>query len=688
MTDDRAKHLAQLRQAYESGILDEDTYLAAATALDTEASFQATAESTGTVSPDCSVAADASDMAVQDALEDTQRQIRDLQILNDIAQIMATKLDTQDLLRFIVSQIAQKLECTHCAIFFPQEDQGEIWLTPQVIESEYADQIASRRFKPGEGIVGWTFENGEPLMLADARDDPRFSPARARGELPRSMLVVPIKIGNQTIGVISADQDLYGWFTQSNLYMASALAQQAGIAIQRNRGLELLQDIGSRINSAQRVEEILQLIVSGAIQLTNTTSGVIYLIGDDGQSIKETLISPLGSFHSAPRMDREDGLTRRVISTGKVLVFSDIARDDSVNPDLYPHYHSMIAVPLKHQEQVIGVLYLNARDRHEFSEAEISLLLTLGNQAATAINKANLLRDTERQVERHRTLNEVGAKLIGMLDEKEILEAVAHVAGQTLGCSHCSVFRVEPVGLVVQAAHGSLAHELQPGRTFELDRGVAGWVARERQPALVPDTSNDPRFDPTWSSPPPRSLVNVPILLEDKLYGVISAEDSRLQAFRIQDQQLLETLALQVSQAVRSVRRIHDLQVLNRAGHLISSQLDIAALLDTLLDVVCDTLNCQSSTLFVVEPTGKLIVRARRGRIQRDASTIQFHVGEGLAGWVAQNKRSLNVLDVNQDSRYIPIDTILASVTNCVFLQAYYNLPPDFGSGVIQGEWR
>ena len=64
MNDDRAKRLAQLRQAHESGILDEDTYRAAVGALDAEAQAAATVAGSGAIAQAGSVAAGAGGMAV------------------------------------------------------------------------------------------------------------------------------------------------------------------------------------------------------------------------------------------------------------------------------------------------------------------------------------------------------------------------------------------------------------------------------------------------------------------------------------------------------------------------------------------------------------------------------------------------------------------------------------------------
>jgi GAF domain-containing protein len=602
-------------------------------------------------------------------LDDAKDRIRDLQILNEIAQLMAAKLNTTDLLQAIVDQLVEKLGCRHCAIFAPESTVGTVQLVVRVSQGEQRTLIEQRRFAVGEGLVGWAFEHGQSILLADARADQRFAPATRNLERPRSMLIVPIRVGDQTIGVISADRDEYGKFSASDLSLVEALARQTGIAIQRNSGLKIVQEIGDRINEAQQVRQILEQIVSGAIELTHTTSGVIYLINDDGTKVIDQYIYPLSSVHPAPRMNKADGSTRRVIATGEVLIFSDVRQDDvHIHPALRASTRSMIAVPLKREARVVGVLYLNDEDPHDFTEAERSLLLTLANQAATALHKAQLLDLWREQVARHKALNNVITNLTGTLAEFEILEAVARLAFEPLDCTQCSVFRVEATGIVVRAAQGNLKHHLSPSKTFRLGQGVAGWVAKYGQSALVPDTGADERFDPTWSSPPPQSLVVVPIFIEQKVYGVISIEHSRQNAFTVDDQQLLETLARQAGQALRSARRIHELQVLYQAGQLFSRQLNQKILFENLLDTVNDTLKCAYSTLFLVEPaTGDLVAQVRRGRTS-DLGGLRFPTGHGLAGTVAQTKQALIVPDLDKDPRATPSRTILRGQPHSVLI--------------------
>jgi GAF domain-containing protein len=339
---------------------------------------------------------------------DAQRRIRDLEIVNKIVQIISAKLDTKDLLQTIVSQVADQLNCDHCTIFFPQKENGRLLLVPEITKGSRAKQIGARYFRPGEpdeGLAGWVFRHGESVVLNDAREDRRFAPARAGQDQPRSMLVAPMKVASKTIGVISADKDEFGWFSENDQRLVDALALQAGIAIERNNGLELVQDISSQIIGARKVDETLQQIVCGAIKLATTTTGAIHLISQDGLSVVESFHPPDYDLPE-PRIHKKGGVIRQVIETGEVLCIPDTRQDSRANPLLRDRFLSVLAVPLKLKQEVVGVLYLHDKDPHDFTETEVSLLLTLANQAAIAIENARLFQERGERLEMLEALNE------------------------------------------------------------------------------------------------------------------------------------------------------------------------------------------------------------------------------------------------------------------------------------------
>ena len=245
---------------------------------------------------------------------------------------------------------------------------------------------------------------------------------------------------------------------------------------------------------------------------------------------------------------------------------------------------SWVCVPLVYGNETVGLITLDHDQAEFYTESVRDLLDPFCSQAAMAMYNAYLLADLQRQVKGHQALNTVGTDLTGTRNEEDILTKVARAAADAFDCTHCTVFRVEDSKPTVRAAEGNRGWSLYIGRTFEPGKGVAGWVAQTGQPAVVPDTQNDDRFEPGWSAPQPAplSLVVVPIFLDSQVYGVISVEHDRVGAFDEHDRRLLETLAAQASQAVRNARlhidlehQIERLKTLKKSGsRKLSTQLD------------------------------------------------------------------------------------------------------------------
>ena len=392
-------------------------------------------------------------------LDRAKREVQVLKIVDEIVQAISTKINPQNLLRTFVVQLANQLHCHQCTLFFPENNNGTLLKPKVTLCPELGDQSSKgpkvrwrsennsiHSFRPGEGLVGWVYEKGESLVLDDATQDKRF--VKTSGKAPHSIIVAPIKARGRTLGVISVAHDTIGWFDR---YLVDALAKQLGLAIERANALELLQEINNQIISVLDVSDILQKIVLGAIKLTNTTTGAIYLIKENSLEIENTFHSP-DFDHPAPRLLKKDGFTRQAINTGKVISIPDIRKNHSVNPVLQQRYKSMIVVPLKFEEKVIGVLYLDDENLHDFTETEISLLQTLTSQAAIAIKNARLLEEREQNLEELETLSYTATSLIGASTLTELSGTVLPIISQRLK-SYAALYicsKNEPDGIEMQ----------------------------------------------------------------------------------------------------------------------------------------------------------------------------------------------------------------------------------------------
>jgi GAF domain-containing protein len=597
--------------------------------------------------------------------DDSQRRIRDLEIVKDVAEDIGTKFDIQDLLQTIVSQIADKLDCTHCTFFLPQEEQGELLLVPQVTHGVRSKQIMTRRFKPDEGLAGWVFQHGKSLVLENATDDPRFSPARDKRDKPRSMLIAPVKAGDQTIGIISADQDKYGWFSENDQRLVDALARQAGVAIERAIGLELLRDIGNRIISAPQVQvdEILQQIVSGAIRLTNTTAGIIFLLSEDGRAVIRQFEHPADFNHPPPRLDGEGGITRQIFATGEVKSFPKIHQDPLVNPEMYNRVQSMIGVPLKLEEKVIGVLYLNDAEPHSFTETEISLLSTLTSQAAIAIQNARLFEESRQRTKELALLHDVGSQLM-TLNLDELLSLIVQGAMDLTAADSGFIYLLNKDGTKILrfvALPSDFSSVFSPDGppTHTSRNGLTRHIFEIAEPMFIPDTSQDDRVNPIIIQSGIKSFFGQPLKVGSRVIGVLYLNRTSLGEFNPAQRSLISTLASQAVIAIDNARLFVDVQrqvkghqTLNAVGTRLIGLLSEKDILKHVARSVANTLDCTHCSVFRLQEDS-LIVETSQGN--RDWSFLEgrtFDIGQGIAGWVAQKKKPTLVPDASKDKRF------------------------------------
>ncbi len=201
------------------------------------------------------------DLQVQQTI--LRQRVTEMETLYRIGVAMSSQLDLETLLQLIVEQATPLVDATSCAILIPDAENGEM------VFRAATDPIVGMRVPAGHGVVGRVFRRGVPEIVGDLSGDPdHYQGVRQQsGLMVASMLAVPLRIGEQVIGVLTAVNKLHGWFTEQDQALLVALGSHAVIAItnarlyaqaqhellERQRAEAALLD--ERAMLAQRVEE-------------------------------------------------------------------------------------------------------------------------------------------------------------------------------------------------------------------------------------------------------------------------------------------------------------------------------------------------------------------------------------------------------------------------------------------------
>lgn len=467
-----------------------------------------------------------------------------MQAVKRIIGIIAAKHGSRELLQAISREVAINLECTHCTIFLP-ERRGNTWKLVATYPATTGIEFSLKT-----GLIGFVFDKGETLILSNASRHPAFVKGRNPMALTRSMLLTPIKAGDQQIGVICADQDAIGWFRSSDATFLEALAQQAGLAMQRTQAIDFLQSIAETILSLDTVKEILKTVLAKAIELVNATSGVIYLVDTSQNNFVVTSTVPHGeaTTHPAPRVH---GITSEVVRTREMISIADLSRDPRVHPDLPKRFKSLIAVPLKLIDKVIGVLFVDDEDVHEFTEVEKRLLAILASQSAIAIQKTDELN---RSNELERQLVELNRTIPATQSLRAVLDTVGNGLCAILGPGVSPTINVydEKSGKFIDCrSYGPLGNHLSSAPRPD---GFGAYVVRTKQALYLEDVFRGPPQGPSLRDEHRtlgiKSLAAVPLLYGHIPLGVLFVNSRQPMEFTGPERRKIELYAAFASAAM------------------------------------------------------------------------------------------------------------------------------------------
>lgn len=194
---------------------------------------------------------------------------------------------------------------------------------------------------------------------------------------------------------------------------------------------------------------------------------------------------------------------------------------------------------------------------------------------AEAKRLAELERELAAERQARQALVETSVRLNSLLNLPELLTTIMTSATELLEAETSSLMLLdEDTGeLTIEVATGGPAEGVKELRV-PAGEGIAGWVLRHKQPAIVDDAANDPRFYQQIdraSGFQTRSMLAVPLTLRDKPIGVVEIINKRGGArFTPRDQELAAALAAQAAVAVdnaRLYRRLADALVESRLSY-------------------------------------------------------------------------------------------------------------------------
>jgi diguanylate cyclase (GGDEF)-like protein len=277
------------------------------------------------------------------------------------------------------------------------------------------------KFQRGRKKLWETILQDKPFAVVDQSGNPLFPKFLEKQDLKilPSRLWAPLVMRGEVIGLLtmgpkSGNQS----FDDFDLYFLQQITAQAAVSINTCRlyerrkrekedldktlqNLSLLYSIGKAMNYISDLKNLLQYILSQAIDITSAEKGSIMLYNLETDRLNIRVLAGLEDTEYQEKVNNNEircrsfkpgeGIAGRVFMTSKPMIVNNIREDDLFIESETSYVRSIACIPMIVYSDVIGVINVtNKKKGKEFTDEDVEMLKAVADQAAVAVNKAQL----------------------------------------------------------------------------------------------------------------------------------------------------------------------------------------------------------------------------------------------------------------------------------------------------------
>jgi K+-sensing histidine kinase KdpD len=330
---------------------------------------------------------------------DTERKLRELSFLHEVARLASSARDWDEMLRVVIGRTTDAMGAEVSSLYLLERSDGVLRLV--ATNGLNRGGIGRATLRVGEGIVGWVANARVPLAARDVRTDPRWKWVPEVDEKRfTSMLSVPVVARDEVIGVMNVQTVQPRDFGHEEIDFLQTIANQVAGIIEKGRlqresdrklrEVSALFEVSNVLTSTLDLDEVLSLIVDRLVRVYPGASGAI-LLREEGEAVRERArTGELGKTAGAA--------AQRALDERRPIVAFD-----------------HIAVPLIANDRLLGAVVLQVPDYKEFLEEEVRFVGALANQAALAIDKASLYALERKTTESLRELERARSDFVAVV---------------------------------------------------------------------------------------------------------------------------------------------------------------------------------------------------------------------------------------------------------------------------------
>jgi PAS domain S-box-containing protein len=444
---------------------------------------------------------------------------RDLFLTLEVSQLATGIYQQAELLPRIADFIRDRFDLYYTQIYLIDEARRYAVLAAGT--GEVGEQLLDRGHRLDlheTAIVTRTVQTQRPVLVSDTETSAVHRPNPLLPET-RSEVAIPLMVGGELIGVLDMQARRAETFREDNLPVFEAMASQ----------------LASALRSAQ--------------------------------SYAETQVA----------VERADAINRRLTSTSWEGYLGRVGRGEAVGYeynllDIVPLSEELpvpgksgngnqrqITQPVTLRGQAIGAIAVEEDTDRTWTSEEEELVGDVAERLALALEQFRAFDETQRRATEMQAVAEVGARAAATLEPEMLLWNVTELVKERFDLYHAHVYLMDETGdYLVLAAGAGEAGRLMVSRQHRIPtshiHSLVARAARTREGVMANDVALSPDFLPNPLLPDTRAELAVPMIVGDRVTGVLDVQGEEVGRFTPDDLQVQMTLASQIAVAVNNAR--------------------------------------------------------------------------------------------------------------------------------------
>jgi diguanylate cyclase (GGDEF)-like protein len=328
--------------------------------------------------------------------------LRALSSLYEATRAIGMSEDLDALLDQVLSRAQALTGFEHWAVLLLDRQRSELVVRRVRGPAGWQPDVESKRMPLDSGLCGWAIRHGRAVRVSDVARDPRYVPGL---EGACSNLVIPLIVGQETVGVLNVESRQREAFSVEDEKLLTVLGAQAALAIVASRATERLQ---LRVRELDALFQISRLVASGReldwvlnemleiIQKFSPAGKCAILLLEEETGLLDVRVAR-GYLDGVVGMSivPGEGITGRCAESGAVILVDDLLAETRYIPGI-SDARSEVALPLVAEGRVVGVLNAESTSPAAFSPDAVRLLEIVAHQAATVIQATRWFLETAR----------------------------------------------------------------------------------------------------------------------------------------------------------------------------------------------------------------------------------------------------------------------------------------------------